>query len=191
MGAPLTPKLTKVDGCVVLEATPFEDHRGTFVESWNRDDFLKADLPVHWAQDNVSTSHAGVVRGLHIQRRNPQGKLVRCLSGAVLDLCLDLRQDSPSFLKWHMQRLEDGTAMYLPPGTAHGFLALEPNSVVYYKCTTLYDRESDGGVNWRDPELDIHWWASATDDRPIMSEKDRKLPGVRAWLDDPRGVYGQ
>jgi dTDP-4-dehydrorhamnose 3,5-epimerase len=178
---------TKIPGCWVVETSLFEDMRGTFVEGWNAEAFADVGLPLHWPQDNISISHANVVRGLHIQRNYPQGKLVRCVEGAVLDLCLDLRKESKTLGQWVLQRLDGGTALYCPPGTAHGFLALEPRSVVYYKCTTLYDRDSDGGVNWMDNELDIHWWKNHK--HPvIMSDKDKNLPSLREWLADPRGV---
>lgn len=180
MASSLRVSATPVEGCLLVETNLFEDMRGVFVEGWNAATFKEVGLPLDWPQDNISISHKNVIRGLHIQRKNPQGKLVRCSSGAILDLCLDLRKDSPTFMEWHAQRLEGGTALYCPPGTAHGFLALEDRSIVYYKCTTLYDRESDGGVNWMDPELDIHWWR--TIDNPIMSDKDKNLPGVREWL---------
>lgn len=180
----MTPLLrvseTRVHGCWVVETRLFEDMRGTFVETWNARDFAEVGLPLEWPQDNVSSSKKDVLRGLHIQRTNPQGKLVRCTNGAILDLCLDLRTESPTFLKWHMERLEAGRALYLPPGTAHGFLALVEQSVVYYKCTTLYDRESDGGVNVWDEEIglphEFTLWTS------IMSDKDRNLPNMRDWL---------
>lgn len=186
MAGSLKVSETSIDGCLIIETSLFEDMRGVFLETWNRRDFLEAGLPTEWPQDNFSSSHKNVIRGLHIQRRNPQGKLVRCIQGAVLDLCLDVRPDSPTFQRIHMERLEEGKALYLPPGTAHGFLALEEPSVVYYKCTTLYDRESDGGINWMDDDLNIHWWKNR--DKTISSEKDRNLPGLRAWLADPRGV---
>lgn len=191
--ATLTVSKTKVEGCLQVGTPLFEDTRGTFVEVWNRKDiagvFSEAGLPVEWAQDNISSSHKNVVRGLHIQRRRPQGKLVRCVEGAVLDLCLDLRRDSPTFLKWHMERLEGGKALYLPPGCAHGFLALEQPSVVYYKCTTLYDKDSDGGVHWESLGKEFHWWRVSAEPI-IMSAKDSMLPTIEQWLADPRGLNG-
>lgn len=188
MAALLRVSDTPLQGCWVVETSLFEDMRGTFVEGWNRDAFKEVGLPLEWPQDNISISYQSVIRGMHIQRKNPQGKLVRCAEGAIIDVCLDLRPDSPSFLKWYATRLEGGRALYCPPGTAHGFLALEARNVVYYKCTTLYDRETDGGIDCMDSELDIQWFKTIIG-RPIMSEKDRKLPSLREWLADPRGVY--
>lgn len=181
----LTP--TKIKDCVVVMAPVFHDNRGFFFEAWSLRDFAEVGLTTNWPQDNQSGSKRGVLRGLHIQRRNPQGKLVRCSRGALYDVCLDLRKDSPSFLQWHTELLtaESGRALYCPPGTAHGFVALEPDSVVYYKCTSLYDAETDGGVNAL--STNIRW-----PDLPggvIMSEKDKALPTVEEWLADPRGVF--
>lgn len=186
MTASLRVSETPVKGCLVVETSLFEDMRGTFVEGWNADTFREVGLPLHWPQDNISTSYQNVVRGLHIQRFNPQGKLVRCAEGAIIDVCLDLRPDSPSFKKWHIERLEAGRALYLPPGTAHGFLALAPRNVVYYKCTTLYDRETDGGIN----VLSGNWVLDMKlPPELIMSDKDKNLPSMEQWLADPRGTY--
>lgn len=175
---------TPIRDCVVIRSIPFQDMRGVFMESWNRETFSALGLPIQWPQDNYSRSEKSVLRGLHIQRRRPQGKLVSCYSGAVLDVALDLRP-GPTQGKWFMQRLELGVSLYVPPGCAHGFLALEPQSIVYYKCTTLYDRESDGGVNvlgglGLPPEF--------TPLDAIQSEKDLNLPSLEEWLADPRGL---
>lgn len=170
---------TKVHGCLAIDVKLYEDVRGTFVEAWNEETFSDLGLPLIWPQDNLSISRQGVLRGMHIQRRNPQGKLVRCVSGTIFDVCLDLRKGSPTFLMWHGEVLSNGRAMYCPPGTAHGFLALEPRSVVYYKCTTLYDKDSDGGVNPFDLEADIKWPFQTGH---IVSDKDRGLPSARKWI---------
>lgn len=176
---------TAVHGCVSVWTDQFKDHRGYFSETFNRADYAKAGLPTEWPQDNVSNSNEWVLRGLHIQRKNPQGKLVRCIKGMIWDCCVDLRKDSPTFGKSHGQLLQPGHTLYCPPGTAHGFLAMAPRSIVYYKCTTLYDKESDGGIFPLDPDLKIPWPVSGT---PVMSEKDRNLPSLKQWLNDPRGL---
>ena len=177
---------TPVDGCNVIFTEQYKDDRGYFSESFNQEDYLKVGLPVVWPQDNVSNSNEWVLRGLHIQRKRPQGKLVRCIKGSVWDVCLDLRPESPTFMKWHGQLLNGGASMYCPAGTAHGFLAMVPRSIVYYKCTTLYDKDSDGGISPLDPELKIPWPIGGT---MIMSEKDKGLPTMKQWLEDPRGIY--
>lgn len=175
---------TDVEGCFVIYGEGFSDNRGYFTESFNRNEFLKNGLPVEYPQDNISNSHQWVLRGLHIQRKNPQGKLVRCIKGTVYDVCLDLRPDSPSYLNFHMQPLSGVGMMYCPPGTAHGFIAMDPRTIVYYKCTTLYDKDSDGGINPLDPELGIPWPSK----NHVISEKDKGLPSLKEWLADPRGI---
>jgi dTDP-4-dehydrorhamnose 3,5-epimerase len=124
---------------------------------------------------------------MHIQRKNPQGKLVRCMRGRIFDVCLDLRLDSPTFMQWHHEILLGAKSMYCPPGTAHGFVALEPDSVIYYKCTTLYDKETDGGIYAFSQALAPHW--PIPRDLVIMSEKDQRLPTIDQWLEDPRGIW--
>lgn len=180
---------TNVNDCVLIDSPIFRDDRGMFAEAFQIKHFGEIGLPTVWPQDNISSSQKLVIRGLHIQRKNPQGKLVRCTNGLIWDVCLDLRPLSPTFMKHHAVMLYPGRAMYLPPGTAHGFLALEPHSSIYYKCTTLYDRDTDGGVNPFDPELNIKW--PAPEIGAIMSEKDRALPMAAKWLEDPRGTWNE
>lgn len=173
---------TQIDGCVLITFKEYHDNRGTFTEAYQQEAFKEAGLPTTWAQDNISTSQTGVLRGLHIQRLRPQGKLVRCLSGAIQDVCLDLRQNSPTFMKIHSQNLVTSReALYLPPGTAHGFLALMPNTIVYYKCTSLWHPESDGGVHPFDEELKIPWSRQSLF---IMSDKDMRQPKARDWFNE-------
>lgn len=180
---------TSVSGCKIIEPRVFEDHRGSFMEAFNEADFKEAGLPTHWPQDNIGISNKNVIRGLHIQRKNPQGKLVRCVRGALFDVCLDLRRDSPTYGKWHAETLFGAKSMYCPPGTAHGFLALQADSVIYYKCTTLYDGETDGGICPMDGLILPHWPIDPT--KVILSEKDKKLPGYKAWVNDPLGVWNE
>ena len=173
-----TCEATPVGGCRVITTRLYEDIRGVFAECWQEEDFREVGIPTHWPQDNFSSSKKGVARGLHIQRENPQGKLVRALSGRILDICLDIRPDSPTYGKSHCEVLSGGKAMYLPPGTAHAFIALT-DCVVYYKCTTLYHEESDGGINLFDPDLDLPGFVLKS---VTLSEKDRKLPELKEWL---------
>jgi dTDP-4-dehydrorhamnose 3,5-epimerase len=177
----------RVHGCFKLTPERFNDHRGSFYESfagwWH-----VPDMPRYWAQDNVSINiKSGVLRGLHIQRKNPMGKLVYCLRGEIFDVCLDLRRGTSSFMQHAAVSLKPGQALYCPPGTAHGFLATEPETLVHYKCSTLYDKDTDGGVLAFDPELGIRWPETA--EYATMSDKDRALPTMREWLSDPRGVW--
>jgi dTDP-4-dehydrorhamnose 3,5-epimerase len=175
---------TKVHDCRAIETTLFEDTRGNFVETWSQRDFWLSGLPTEWAQDNIINSKKNVLRGLHLQTNNPQGRLVRCIAGAVWNVCLDLRRDSPTFFKWHGELLSGARAMYCPPGTAHGFLAMEPDSVVYCKCTTLWDKESDCGVQALDPDVGITWPSVSN---AFMSTRDMTLPPALEWLESNRG----
>lgn len=174
----ITTEQTKIPGALIVRFPQHEDHRGTFEESYHAEKFDRAGLPPMWLQDNLSVSYGGVIRGLHLQKVNPQGKLVRCLQGSIWDVCVDLRAGSPTFGEWTRVHLRENDQMgfYLPPGTAHGFLALERRNVVHYKCTTLYEPGADGGVAWDDEHLGIPWPID-NPERLIVSAKDRLLPG--------------
>ena len=163
---------------VVLEPRVFSDERGFFFESWNRRDFAAATgADVEFVQDNHSRSRRGVLRGLHYQVREPQGKLVRCIAGEVFDVAVDLRRGSPAFGRWAGFRLsaENRKAVWIPPGFAHGFCVLSASAQVEYKCTTLYRREDEIAIAWDDPELAIAWPV----EDPLLSPKDRAAPRLR------------
>jgi dTDP-4-dehydrorhamnose 3,5-epimerase len=136
-----------------------------------------------FVQTNCSWSQFGVLRGLHLQRKDPQGKRIHCLRGTIYDVWVDLRPGSKSFMKWGAFQLqaESGQSIYLPPGLAHGFFTMSKFALVMYQCTTLWDKESDGGVYWNDPEIGIEW---PFDDGmyPILSDKDRQLPPISIYL---------
>ena len=171
-----------VPDVLLLEGVSYSDPRGRFLESWNEAACQDTQLPHHWPQDNVSHSHHGVLRGLHIQRRNPQGKLVRCLVGSIYDVAVDLRPDSPTRGRWVGTVLSDRsveTALWVPPGFAHGFQVISRDAVVLYKCSTLYDKDSDGGVCWKDPALAITW---PEPEKAIVSAKDSALPSLKDYL---------
>ena len=182
---------TGVNACYLIQSTKkHSDPRGSFQEIYRQDEFGSKGLPITWCQANLSRSWKNVVRGLHIQRNNPQGKLVQCVNGRIWDVCLDVRKDSPTFMEWTGHLLHEGMALYCPPGTAHGFLAMEEKNIVYYNCTTLYDAESDGGINPFDEELNLPWPIDGGK-KAIVSDKDKNLPMMQQWLDDPRGItYG-
>lgn len=163
-------------GCVLVAPKMFPDDRGYFLESFKASDFAAAGLPEHFPQDNVSFSRRGVIRGLHYQKfPAAQGKLVSVLHGRIWDVAVDVRRRSPNFLKWLAVELdaEKRAMLYLPPGFAHGFLALTEDVLVHYKCTCEYDPHRDTGIRWDDPDIGIAW---PTDAPPIVSEKDRSLP---------------
>jgi len=167
-------KETALDGVVILEPKVFGDARGYFFESWSQRDFDALVRPVRFVQDNESKSRYGVVRGLHYQKPPyTQSKLVRCVRGAVLDVALDLRPGSPTFLQHVAVELteENHRQMFIPKGFAHGFAVLSEEAVFQYKCDEFYHPEADAGIQLLDPSLGIDWRIPR--DRMILSEKDR------------------
>ena len=161
---------TKLDGVLVVHPRVFGDDRGSFLETWSKERYVEAGISEFFVQDNVSFSHKGVLRGLHYQHPNGQGKLVQVLSGTVLDVAVDIRIGSPSFGEWFSCELsgENHKQMYIQPGFAHGFCVKSDTAIFSYKCTNYYDQSSEGGVIWNDPDIGIGWGA----DEPILSEKD-------------------
>jgi dTDP-4-dehydrorhamnose 3,5-epimerase len=157
----------------IIAPAVFGDERGLFIESFSKSKFQKLGLPGDFEQDNQSFSKKGVLRGLHFQTgEHAQGKLVRVISGRVLDVAVDMRKDSPTFGKWEFFDLNglDNEMVYIPEGFAHGFLALE-DSVFSYKCTKGYNKASESGIIWNDSALAIQW----PEMDYIISEKDQEL----------------
>lgn len=147
------------------------------METFNSQTFREHGLPTEWAQDNQSFSTRGVVRGLHYQLHEPQGKLVRCNRGRILDVAVDIRRDSPNFGRWFGVELsaENRKMLWVPPKFAHGFAVLSDDAEVIYKCTTLWHPASDRSVLWNDPEIGIDWGISS----PSLSAKDASAPLLR------------
>lgn len=174
---PFTFKETPIAGLLVIEPRVFPDDRGFFLESYKNSDFSAAGIQGPFLQDNHSRSARGTLRGLHFQR-NPhaQGKLVRVTRGRVWDVAVDLRIDSPTFGLWHGLELsaENRLTFWIPVGFAHGFLALEDDTELQYKCTAEYHAPSDGGLRWDDPTLGITWPEIGM--KPLLSAKDEALP---------------
>lgn len=164
---------TPLAGALILEPRVFGDQRGFFLESYNEKVFAEIGIHEKFVQDNHSYSTRGVLRGLHYQVKKPQGKLMRVVSGEVLDVFLDLRRSSPSFGRWHAVRLsgENRRLAWIPVGLAHGFEVLSENAHVLYKSTEFYAPELERTILWNDPELNIEW-ANAIE--PILSEKDKR-----------------
>lgn len=173
---------TVLPGVLLVTPDVFADDRGFFLESFNARTFAAAGLPTTFVQDNHSRSAAGVVRGLHYQLEQPQGKLVRVVRGAVMGVALDIRLGSPTFGRWTAFRLDDEShrLVWIPPGFAHGFCALAEGTDVVYKCTDFYAASDDRGVLWNDPELAIPWPAIAA----RVSEKDARYLPLRAPRSD-------
>ncbi len=170
---------THIEGLVELFPDIYKDNRGHFLETFHEERFKSLGLPHHFMQTNQSFSAKGVVRGLHFQKApHQQGKLVRVISGKVLDVVLDLRADSPTYGE-HMKVVldaESSNLLYVPEGMAHGFVALE-DTIFVYQCTNLYHKASESGVMWDDPDLAIDWELEKYGiSSPIISEKDQVLP---------------
>ena len=165
---------TEIDGVYIIEPKIFEDARGYFFESFSAREFEEKVCRTTFVQDNESKSKKGVLRGLHFQKTNPQGKLVRVIEGEVFDVAVALRKGSPTFGKWEgvILSAENKRQFYIPEGFAHGFVALEDNTIFNYKCTNVYNKESEGSILWNDPDINIDW----NIDNPILSEKDKISP---------------
>lgn len=165
---------TSIEGLIEIYPKIFGDTRGHFFESYRHDIFAQNGISFQFVQDNQSFSTAGVLRGLHFQNTPfAQGKLVRVITGKVVDIAVDIRPDSPTFGKYEKFVL-DATLqnmVYIPEGFAHGFVALE-DSIFAYKCTNNYNKASEGGIIWNDPDLNIDWGI----ENPNVSEKDLELP---------------
>lgn len=167
---------TKLEGVVIIEPDVFGDSRGFFMESWNKKKMAEAGLNYDFVQDNHSKSTVkGTLRGIHFQKGDKaQAKLVRCVQGAVLDVAVDLRKNSPTFKQWVIVELseENKKQLLIPHGFGHGFLTLTDNVEFLYKADNYYAPEADAGIRWNDPEIAIEWGIK----NPILSEKDRRNP---------------
>ena len=169
---------TALPDVLVLEPQVYGDQRGFFFETYRREVFAAAGVDCEFVQDNHSKSAIGVLRGLHYQVSQPQGKLVRAIEGAVFDVAVDLRRSSPCFGQWFGIELneENRLSLWVPPGFAHGFLVISPTAQVVYKCTEYYAPEHERSLLWRDPVLNIKW--PVLDVELTLSEKDRLAPAL-------------
>lgn len=165
---------TDLPGCALIEPRVFGDERGFFFESWNQPRYAEAGLPMQFVQGNVSRSAHGVLRGLHYQWPNPQGKLVSVLEGEVFDVAVDIRRGSPTFGRSTAVLLsaQNKRQFWIPEGFAHGFVTLSEHALFSYLCTTVYDAAADANVRWNDAELAIDWPIST----PSLSAKDANAP---------------
>jgi len=161
---------TKLDGVLLVVPTVFGDDRGFFMETYNQSKAQELGLPTNFVQDNHSKSSKGVLRGLHYQSPQWQGKLVRVVQGEIFDVAVDIRADSATFGEWVAYTLNDQNKqqLYVPEGFAHGFVVTSDTAEVVYKCTSLYAPEQEGSLLWNDPEIGIDWPI----DEPILSAKD-------------------
>ena len=172
---------TDLPGVIVVEPDVYRDGRGFFLETYHAEKYLAGGIAGPFVQDNQSESVGGTVRGLHLQLRRPQGKLVRAIQGEIFDVAVDVRVGSPTFGRWVGVTISAGDfrQCYVPPGFAHGFCVLSPTAQVEYKCTDLYDPETEIGIAWDDPALGISWPVR----EPFLSGRDRHHRRLDELLD--------
>lgn len=169
---------TELGGVLIIEPNVYEDERGFFLETYHASRYAEAGLPQRFVQDNHSRSVSGTLRGLHYQLKHPQGKLVRCVRGAIYDVAVDIRRSSPTFGKWVGAELSETNKrqLYVPPGFAHGYCVPAVLSEIEYKCTDYYHPDDEHGVIWNDAVIGIIWPISA----PLLSARDAAHPGLTA-----------
>ena len=178
---------TSLPGMLIIDPDVFGDSRGFFMETYNEARYRDAGLPRRFVQDNLSSSARGVLRGLHYQNPDAQGKLLYVLSGEVFDVAVDIRAGSPTFGEWAGVTLseENHRQLWIPEGFAHGFQVASESALLVYKCTALYNRESEGAILWNDPEIRIEWPIG----QPTLSDKDRAAPTLREIPKDALPPY--
>jgi dTDP-4-dehydrorhamnose 3,5-epimerase len=178
---------TDLPGVLILEPKVFGDDRGFFMETWNGRRYEERGIPNTFVQDNLSFSARGVLRGLHFQNPQAQGKLVSVLHGEVFDVAVDIRRGSPTFGRWTGVTLsaENKRQFWVPPDFAHGFVVTSEDALFSYKCTDYYAPEHDGSILWNDPEIGIDWPVES----PTLSNKDANAPPLTAMPDGSLPVY--
>lgn len=174
---------TSIDGVVVVDTKAYGDERGSFMETYKRPDFVAGGIDADFVQDNQSSSVRGVLRGLHFQINHPQAKLVRVVEGEVFDVCVDLREGSPTFGRWEgvVLSAENRRQFFIPRGFAHGFYVLSESAVFAYKCDDVYHPNDEGGIRWDDERIGVEWPLLEGRDI-ILSEKDRRHPSFSEYL---------
>ena len=173
---------TAIKGVYIIESDCYGDNRGWFMETYNQAKFHEMGIDTIFVQDNMSYSaQKGTLRGLHYQRAPySQAKLVRCTKGMVIDVAVDIRKGSPTYGKWVSCELSDENKrmFYLPKGMAHGFLTVTDDVEFQYKCDELYNKESEGGIKYDDPTIDVEWGTLLNGIEPVLSEKDKNAPSL-------------
>lgn len=175
----------EIEGLCIIEPTVHGDSRGYFMETYNQNDMKENGLDMVFVQDNQSMSTKGVLRGLHYQKKYPQGKLVRVIQGSVFDVAVDLRKNSKTFGKWFGIELsaENKKQFYIPEGFAHGFLVLSDEAEFCYKVTDFYHPNDEGGIMWNDPAIGIEWPLDGIDEIKL-SDKDKVNPAFGDFVFD-------
>ena len=171
---------TRIEGLLIIVPKVYQDDRGYFFESWNKQIYKEIGLALDFVQDNQSFSKKGVLRGLHFQ--NPpfaQGKLVRVIRGSVIDVAVDIRKESETYGQYFSVRLSEANkkSFWIPPGFAHGFVTLEDDTIFSYKCTAVYNKESEGSLLWNDPDLNINW----EEENLLVSHRDREAASFKSF----------
>ena len=176
-------------GLLIIEPKVFGDARGYFLETWNERRYHEVGLEARFVQDNLSSSRRGILRGLHLQNPNPQGKLLQVLQGEVFDVAVDLRRGSPTFKRWHGLTLSDQNKrqFYIPPGFAHGFAVLSEMALFHYKCTAFYSPADEISIRWNDPEIGVQWPLK----EPLLSDRDAKAIPLREVPEDRLLVFNK
>lgn len=171
----------EIEGLYVIEPKVFGDNRGYFMETYNEKEFFDEGLTMKFVQDNQSKSKKGVLRGMHFQKKHPQGKLVRAISGEVFDVAIDIRKGSKTFGKWFGVTLsaENKKMFYIPEGFAHGYLVLSEEAEFAYKCTDFYHPEDEGGVYYNDSDVGIEW-PIPEGTEIILADRDKNWDGIQA-----------
>lgn len=178
---------TKLSGVLIIEPFVYGDARGFFMETFSESRYAGAGISERFVQDNHSRSKRGVLRGLHYQTKNPQGKLVSVVRGSVFDVAVDVRLGSPTFGQWIGVELSDENhrQLYIPPGFAHGFCVTSESADFVYKCTNYYSPEHERGIRWDDPDIGIDWPAMDV----LLSEKDVRHPFLKDQDSENLFVY--
>ena len=179
---------TELPEVLLIEPHVFGDPRGFFMETYHEARYREAGILGHFMQDNHSRSRRGVLRGLHYQLLQPQGKLVWVTRGQVFDVAVDIRRGSPTFGRWAGDILDDSNhrQLYIPPGFAHGFCVLSDTADFFYKCTAYYNSQAEHGILWNDPDIGIEWPVQEV----ILSDKDASLPRLVQQAPEKLPVYG-
>lgn len=177
---------TGIDGVIIVKPQVHGDARGFFVETWQQERYAAVGIDLPFVQDNHSRSARGILRGMHFQRKHPQGKLVYVSLGTIFDVVVDIRPQSPTFGQWIGVTLDAAQQhqLWVPPGMAHGFLALSDAVHLHYKCTDFYRPEDEGSLRWDDPDIAIAWPCAD----PVLSGKDAAAP---LWREVKRSLVAQ
>ncbi len=171
---------TELPEVLIIESHVYQDNRGFFLETYHAQKYRDAGIPETFVQDNHSRSVGHTLRGLHAQRRHPQGKLVRTVQGEIFDVAVDIRPHSKTFCQWVgvLLSAQNFRQLYIPPGFAHGFCTMSDSAEVEYKCTDFYDPDDEIGIRWNDPRIGIAW--PVTD--ALLSDRDRTAPSISEIL---------